>query len=563
MIRQAALSLFLATASSVLAQQPAEDPAALFQRANAAYDAGRYDEAASTFERVVALLPRSTGARIYLARALARQGKATEAIALLQWVVDYGVRFNAEDQAWTSIRQTREFKTVESRMHARTAPLLRSETAFLLEKDLIPENIVYDPATRSFFVGSMYKAKIIRIAPDGTISDFVPSRRDGLLSVLGMKIDPERRELWATAGNFGNRPPMEVDDPATRGQGALFRFSLTDGRLIRKYPAPGGSAESPMSFNDLVIAPNGDVFATGGTAIWRVRSGGEVAERFVEVPGAFFNGITIAPDGKTLFGASHFQGVVRIDVATKAHTVVGVPHGVTLGGIDGLYLHEGSLIGVQNGTDPIRVVRAWLDLEMKRVVRFEVLEQGHPLSDIPLTGTIVGNDLYYVARSQLRAFDDMRIWPMEKLKETVILKLPLEVPAPPPVDLEKERQALLELHRAGIRAHIELNANALADRIDDEMISASAGKISRRGKDDVRKMFTGYFNGATYHEYVDLEPPVIRISDDGSMAWMLTRLRVRRSQNGQEQGFVYAGMMTYEKRDGKWVTVGNASTFEP
>jgi hypothetical protein len=200
---------------------------------------------------------------------------------------------------------------------------------------------------------------------------------------------------------------------------------------------------------------------------------------------------------------------------------------------------------------------------MKRVIRFEVLEQGHPLSDLPLTGTIVGDDLYYVARSQLRAFDDMKIWPMEKLKETVILKLPLEAPAPPPVDLEKEKQALLEAHRAGIRAHIELNANALADRVVTEMISASAGKISRRSREDIRKMFTQYFEGATYHEYVDLEPPVVRISDDGSMAWMLTRLRVRRSQNGQESGFVYAGMMTYEKRDGRWVAVANASTFEP
>lgn len=75
------------------------------------------------------------------------------------------------------------------------AAVTASETAFLLEKDLIPENIAYDAKTRAFFVGSMYKAKIIRIGADGVVSDFVPSRRDGLLSVLGMKIDPARRGI--------------------------------------------------------------------------------------------------------------------------------------------------------------------------------------------------------------------------------------------------------------------------------------------------------------------------------------------------------------------------------
>ena len=46
------------------------------------------------------------------------------------------------------------------------------------------------------------------------------------------------------------------------------------------------------------------------------------------------------------------------------------------------------------------------------------------------------------------------------------------------------------------------------------------------------------------------------------MAWILSRTRVRRRQDGKERTFVYAGMMAYEKRDGRWNRVGNASTFE-
>lgn len=302
-----------------------------------------------------------------------------------------------------------------------TEPVVRSTTAFLLDKELIPENIAYDPQTRAFFVGSMYKAKIIRIAPDGKVTDFVPSRRDGLLSVVGMKVDVKRRELWANAGNFNDRPPLQTPDPESRGKGAVFVFDLDTGKTKGKYAAPGGK----VWFNDLVVTPNGDVYATSGDQIWRHRRGSETIEPYLRQPDAFFNGIAITPDGKTLFAASHETGVMRIDLSTKAVSPLEMPAVGSLAGIDGLYVHGNSLIAIQNGTDPMRVVRAWLDPAMKRVTRIEVLEQGHPLWDIPLTGTIVGNDLYYVARSQLRAFDGDKIWPAEKLKDTVILKLPL------------------------------------------------------------------------------------------------------------------------------------------
>jgi len=447
-------------------------------------------------------------------------------------------------------------------MRARTAPLVRSTTAFLLAKDLIPENIAFDPKTGAFFVGSMYKAKIVRIAADGTVSDFVPSRRDGLLSVLGMKVDAVRRELWAATGNFGETPPMEIADPASLGKGALFRFNVDTGKLIRAYWGPE-AGEQPVQFNDLVIAANGDVYATAGPhGIWRVRSGAETIEPFIVRPGSFFNGIANTADGRTLFAASHFEGVLKIDVASKATSFLDLPPGAVLGGIDGLYVHESSLVAIQNGTDPIRVIRAWLDPEMTRVTRFIVLEQEHPQSDLPLTGTIVGDDLYYVARSQLRAFDGKNIWPDEKLKESTILKLPLEVVSAPAPDLAAEKDALLELHRAGIRAHIELDADAIARDHGDDFASAYRGRIDRMTRAEARQFFTDYFQGATYPQYEDLEPPIIRVSDDASMAWILSRTRVRRVKDGKERTFVYAGMMVFEKRDGRWIRVGNASTFE-
>ena len=555
MKRVAGLVLSIACSAAFGAE---EQPLEIAQRASAAYREARYGAAAELYDLVVRLLPRSIAAHIGAARALARSGATAQALDRLSAVVDFGVRFDPADPAWDSIRNEPLFRRLESRMRAVTTPLIRSSVAFRLEKDLIPENIAFDPGSGVFFVGSMYKAKIVRIAPGGAVSDFVPSRRDGLLSVLGMKVDARRRELWAAAGNFGERPPMQVPDPASRDKGALFAFDADSGKLLGVHWGP-----PPVQFNDLVLTQEGDVYATaGGHGIWRLRRGGAAVEQFLAREGAFFNGIAIAPDGKAIFAASHSEGVLKIDLSTKTASLLALPPGTTLGGIDGLYVHENSLVGIQNGTDPIRVIRAWLDPEWTRVTRFAVLEQEHPESDIPLTGTIVGDHLYYVARSQLRAFDGPKIWPPERLKESTILRLPLEIAASPAPDLAAERNALLEMHRAEIRAHVELDAAALAEDHGDDFVSVTRGKISRSSSDETRRFFESYFEGASYPQYEDAQPPIVRVSDDGSMGWIISRTRVRRVKDGKESSFVYAGMMAYEKRNGRWVRVANVSTFE-
>jgi hypothetical protein len=139
--------------------------------------------------------------------------------------------------------------------------------------------------------------------------------------------------------------------------------------------------------------------------------------------------------------------------------------------------------------------------------------------------------------------------------------------AQPSPNLEKEKSELLRLHQSDREAHFKTDVDQLLENAPEEFISVSRGKINRSTKADTRKMFTGYFRDAKYYEWDDVEEPIIRISNDASMAWMITRTRVRRVQKNaageeKEEKFVYAGIMTYEKRDGRWVRVANVSTFE-
>lgn len=135
-------------------------------------------------------------------------------------------------------------------------------------------------------------------------------------------------------------------------------------------------------------------------------------------------------------------------------------------------------------------------------------------------------------------------------------------------DPEKEKAELLRLHRADREAHFKADAEMLVSRSPEVLISVSRGKVNRTGREQVRRRFEEYFRGATYYEWDDMEEPIVRVSGDASMAWMVTRVRVRRVQRDaagaeREERFVYAGITTYEKRGGKWMRAANASTFEP
>jgi DNA-binding beta-propeller fold protein YncE len=292
---------------------------------------------------------------------------------------------------------------------------------YVSEKDLLPESIAFDPKDGSFYVGSTRKGKIVRVEKNGNVRDFVAPRQDGLWMVIGVKIHPTRRVLWACSGNGEN---LEGFRPGDRRASGVFAFNLDSGKLIRRWvlDAPG----EVHAFNDLALTRGNDAYVThmfDEPAVYRISDRSQKLEVFARPEGLRDpNGITLTPDEKTLFVAGA-DGIVAIDVETRAARVLAAPEGGTLGGIDGLYFHRGSLIAVHSDS----VCRHGLDEAMTRVVLTEVLELDHPLFDVPTTGVIVGDEFFYVANAQFGAVQkDGSLLPVEQLNEPAILKLRLQ-----------------------------------------------------------------------------------------------------------------------------------------
>lgn len=134
--------------------------------------------------------------------------------------------------------------------------------------------------------------------------------------------------------------------------------------------------------------------------------------------------------------------------------------------------------------------------------------------------------------------------------------------SPSMIDLEAECARLLAVHAAVRRAHYQVDPAGVIANDAENWTSVRGGEIMVRHREDELKRFTGYFAGAMYEEWDDIEPPIVKVAGDASIAWMIIHVRVRRTQNAEVHDFEYAGIETYEKREGQWVKTAEASTFK-
>lgn len=395
------------------------------QEAAAAYKEKDYAAYLTKMKRASELRPDHPTLLYNLAGAHAVTGEKREALAALRRVAAMGMAYEAEkDTDFDSIKDSAEFKSILERFAANRLHVGNSAPAFTLrEKGLVTESVAYDPLEDRFYISGAYRRKIVRAGRDGEVVDFA-TEREGLWGVLGMKVDARRRHLWVTTGAS---PQMANYREEENGTSAVFKFDLKTGRLLKKYVLP--NRPQPHALGDLVVNARGDVYATDSRtpAVYVIPH--ERDEIELLTGGAPFvspQGLDFSPDGRRLFVADYSRGVFALDLKTKQATLLNSPADATLLGIDGLYFHRGSLVAIQNGTRPHRVVRLHLSRNFGAVERVEVLEANHPQFDEPTLGVLVSNDFYYVANSQYGAIGrDGQLAPAEKLREHVILKLKL------------------------------------------------------------------------------------------------------------------------------------------
>ncbi len=313
-----------------------------------------------------------------------------------------------------------EFQKIRKELADEEKKTTDSPVAFRLkDPKLIPEGIAYDPKGDRFFLGSIAQHKIVVVDREGNARDF-SSAADKLDAVLGLAVDAMHLCGVSTNG-------FEESAKKER-RNAVVCYDLNSGKLTDQFPAP-----EAMQLNDLAIASDGTVYVTDSQTgtLFRKKPDEKTFTRFGET-GALrgANGIAISSDGILYVTLS--TGIARIDTSTGAPTRLLQPDTVVTGGIDGLYWHDGDLFGIQNSTNPGRVIRVALTDKGNRIAGITVLQtHHHPDFDEPTTGAIARDALHVIANSYVGHYQpDGTIKDVGDLKGTAIVAVPLGPSSP-------------------------------------------------------------------------------------------------------------------------------------
>jgi sugar lactone lactonase YvrE len=361
--------------------------------------AGRVQTALDLWLQAHALRPQHGGIVFELAAAHAAAGRIQDATEWLKVVAEMGFVFRTDDRA--ELRACREDKACAealATLDRNRQPKATSTVAFTLAAPgVLPEGLAYDAARDSFFLSSVRQRRILRVDRARQTHPFA-DRSAGLWAALGLAVDAPRRRLWVATAAM---PEMADAVPADEGRSALVALDLATGRAVGRYELPSGR---PHVLGDVIVAPSGDVFTTDSVspALYRLPAGGRALEPLAAgEPFVSLQGLALSADGQRIFVADYAKGLFAFDLESRRLRLLDATRTAGILGIDGLYRAGDSLIAVQNGTAPPRLLR--LAVEGDRITAVEVLDAGHPSAPDPTLGVVVGNRFYYIGNSQWEA----------------------------------------------------------------------------------------------------------------------------------------------------------------
>jgi hypothetical protein len=322
----------------------------------------------ASIEQLLRQRPADPTLWFFLARFNAELGDAKAATAALEKVVELGDGFlPAPTTGFAKIWDDAAFQKVVARIEAKIPRLDYAPAEFELPNNtLVPEGLAYDAASRSFYVGSIAQRKILRIDASHAVSEFAGAAAD-LDHVLGLAVDGPRRRLYAVSTSALTR------EGQSRRRNAVIAFDLDNGRLLRRYDLPDAA-----QLNDVTVAFGGRVYVSDSTsgAIFEIRADGAPRQLVAPqlIPGS--NGLAASADAKRLYVA-HATGIALVDPATGAVKRMINATRENIAAIDGLYEYQGELIGVQNLTNPGRVIRITLSKNGDEVTAVRTLLSHH------------------------------------------------------------------------------------------------------------------------------------------------------------------------------------------
>lgn len=403
-----ALAAALLTAP-VSAQQAPAAPAGseaelgrwLIQAARA-YETENWSDWVAALRRLHALRPYNADFMRQLVEGHARLGQRSEAFNMMLTMQQQGLSEDWDQvEGLDALRPYPLYGHLNGLMQEAGQPFGKADTVVEIPGEIsMPEALALDSETGRLFVGTVREGAIyVREPESDEFQPFAsPETVDGLMAVFDLVADPARGHLWVATGSTSQ---YRGATPRNFGRTSLIRLDLATGEKQAEFRVlPDGQ---PHLLGAMALADDGTVYAADNLTpfVYRLLPDGERPEVFVGNPMfTSLRGIALSPDSAKLYITDYELGVfVFLTDESRRGLPLPGPETLNLGGVDGLYRWNNSLVAIQNGISPARVLRLDLDASGTRVENIAPLVVAHPAFDIPTFGTLVGDQLLFLASS--------------------------------------------------------------------------------------------------------------------------------------------------------------------
>jgi sugar lactone lactonase YvrE len=376
----------------------------------------------------------------------ARLGHKDEA---LKWIEKYaatGISFDpSRDEDLKSLMAAGNGAKLAELMKERSLPISNAEfICELPQADTMPEDIAYlkgadAKSPGSFYVSSIQHHTIYRVSlPKAgsrqcTMEELPLPAEAKRWPTLAISADHKRKVLWVTASampGFSGIPKEE------QGKAVLMEIDPISGKVLHRFD-PGTTG--PAVLGDMCVTDQGTVYVTDsiGGGVYRLHGDLQTA-KLEKIADGLFSPQTpvLARDGKRLFVADYTMGIAVIDLpAAGAAPNVSAklkylphPENVAVVGLDGLYSNGDSLIGIQNGTEPERILRLLMNPAQTEITGDQVIHQIGQLD--PTHAVEVDGWFYATANVGWSKVDDNtgQLRPGEKFTAPALFRFPVDAP---------------------------------------------------------------------------------------------------------------------------------------
>jgi sugar lactone lactonase YvrE len=355
--------------------------------------------------RITELMPNSGDLRLQLAMAYAKKDDKTGTYDTLIRMQTQGFGYDiGKDPRFESVHGTKVWDYLVANLQVNGKQFGEGKAAFELAKgDHLYDALAWDAKRGQLLVGGAREGKIQLASTGGKLTDFISADADnGLYGVDALAIDAEHHKLFVATSASSIYKGFNADNA---GKSGVSEFDLASGKFLKKYAF--ATNDGTHRLTSLVVSKDGQVYAADGARKQVFKIDGGAMKQIVANPKlTYLSALALSADGNTLYMADFALGIFAYDLTKgQAFEPRYNQASLVLGGIVGMYTFDGTLVIVENGMVPKRVMRLQLSADGRSIEGAMPLDVAQPSFAELGAGAVAGDKLYFFTNREDALYD--------------------------------------------------------------------------------------------------------------------------------------------------------------